>query len=125
MRATICILYTCLLIGSLILKWEVLQHEILLLAIGLSSYALTSGYGLYKYGRIPSYHTYGAKMTQWLVLLGAVAMLLDVSVWPLRVAVVAATLTNLEATAMTHILPEWTADVLSLFHARARLKSQP
>lgn len=116
------ILYTCLLIGSLILKWDVLQHEIILLGIGMSSYGLTTGFGLWKYGRIPSYHTYGAKATQWLVLGGAVAMLLDISIWPLRIALVSATLTNLEATLMTYLLPEWTADVLSVFHVRSALK---
>jgi len=113
------ILYACLLIGSLILKWDVLQHELVWIGVGLGSYALTTGYGLWKYGRVPSYHTYGAKTTQWLVLGGAVAMLLDVSVWPLRVAVIAGTLTNLEATAMTYRLPVWTADVLSIRHVKA------
>ena len=108
-----------MLIGSLILKWDVLQHETILLGMGLASYALTTGYGLWKYGRIPSYHTYGAKMTQWLVLGGAVAMLLDISIWPLRIAVVSGILTNLEATAMTYCLPIWTADVLSILHVRS------
>lgn len=112
------ILYACLLAGSLILKWDVLQHELVWIGVGLASYALTTGYGLWKYGRIPSYHTYGAKMTQWLVLIGAVAMLLDVSIWPLRVAVVAGVFTNLEATAMTYCLPVWTADVLSIRHVK-------
>jgi len=118
------VLYACLLVGCFILKWDVLQNELLLIGLGVSSYVLTSGYGLWKYGRIPSYHTYGAKSTQWLILFGAVAMLLDMSIWPLRVAIVAGTLTNLEATAMTHLLPVWTADLLSIFHARDHLKRQ-
>ena len=119
------ILYACLLVGSLILKWDVLQHELEWIAVGLASYAVTTGYGLWKYGRVPSYHTYGAKMTQWLVLIGAVVMLLDVSIWPLRVAVVAGVFTNLEATAMTYCLPVWTADVLSIRHVKeARNRQQ-
>ena len=116
------ILYTCLLTGSLILKWDVLQHEVVLLGMGLCSYALTTGYGLWKYRRIPSYHTYGAKTTQWLMLGGAVAMLLDISIWPLRIALVSGVLTNLEATAMTYCLPVWTADVLSILHVRSALE---
>lgn len=110
------ILYGCLLIGSLILKRDVLQHEVIWLTSALGSYALTSGFGLWKYGKIPSYHTYGAKTTQWLVLGGAVAMLLDWSIWPLRIACVGGTLTNLEATAITYTLPKWRADVLTLLH---------
>jgi cardiolipin synthase len=119
------ILYACLLVGSLILKWDVLQHEVVWIGVGLASYGLTTGYGLWKYGRIPSYHTYGAKTTQWLVLIGAVSMLLDISVWPLRVAVVAGTLTNLEATAMTYYLPAWTADVLSVWHVKEAMNRDP
>lgn len=112
------VLYVCLLIGCVILKSDVLRNEAVLLAVGLSSYALTTGYGLWKYGKVPSYHTYAAKLSQWLVLFGATAMLLDLSIWPLRIAIIAGTLTNLEATAMTYCLPEWTADVLSIFHVR-------
>ena len=52
------------------------------------------------------------------------AMLLDVSIWPLRIAILAGIATNLEATAMTHVLPEWTADLLSIFHARAHLRNR-
>ncbi|MCP4784481.1 MAG: hypothetical protein GY903_23395 [Fuerstiella sp.] len=108
------ILNTCLLIGSLILKWDVLQGELVWLLMAITSYAVSMGYGLWKYGRFPSYHTYGAKMTNYLVLGGAVAMLLDWAIWPLRVAAVAGTMANLEAIAITFVLPTWRADVLTL-----------
>jgi CDP-diacylglycerol--glycerol-3-phosphate 3-phosphatidyltransferase len=109
-------LYGCLAIGSLMLKWKELQPEIVWFIVPLVSYAITTGYGLWKYGRIPSYHTYGAKYSQWLVLAGATAMLLDWSMWPMRVASVAVTLTNMEATAISYVLPTWRADVLTLLH---------
>lgn len=110
------ILYASLIFGSLILKWEELQSEIPWLLMPLASYAVTTGYGLWKYGRIPSYHTYGAKFSQWLVLAGALAMLLDWSMWPMRIAATAVTLTNLEATAITFVLSTWRADVLTIRH---------
>ena len=109
-------LYGCLVIGSLMLKWKQLQPEIVWFIVPLVSYAMTTGYGLWKYGRIPSYHTYGAKYSQWLVLGGAIAMLLDWSMWPMRVASIAVTLTNVEATAISFVLPTWRADVLTLLH---------
>jgi len=112
------VLYGSLLFGMIWLRWDVLQHEAFWWIMGLCSYALTTGAGLWKYGRIPSYHTRGAKITQWLILLGAVSLLLDFSTWPFRIAILAGTLTNLEATAITWILPEWRADILSVFHAR-------
>jgi len=112
------VLYGSLLFGMIWLRWDVLRHEAIWWIVGLGSYALTTLAGLWKYGRIPSYHTRGAKITQWLILIGAVSLLLDYSSWPFRIAILAGTLTNLEATAITWILPEWRADVLSLAHAR-------
>lgn len=109
-------LYGCLAIGSVMLKWKQLQPEAVWLIVPLVSYAVTTGFGLWKYGRIPSYHTWGAKYSQWLVLAGATAMLLDWSMWPLRVASIAVTLTNMEATAISFVLPTWRADVLTLLH---------
>ena len=117
-------LYGCLAIGSLMLKWKQLQPEIVWFIVPLVSYAMTTGYGLWKYGRIPSYHTYGAKYSQWLVLGGATAMLLDWSMWPMRVASVAVTLTNMEATAITFVLPTWRADVLTLLHVLPKRSKQ-
>jgi len=117
-------LYGCLAIGSLLLKWKQLQPEVAWLIVPLVSYAITTGYGLWKYGRIPSYHTYGAKYSQWLVLGGATAMLLDWSMWPMRVASVAVTLANLEATAISFVLLAWRADVLTLLHVLPK-KSKP
>jgi CDP-diacylglycerol--glycerol-3-phosphate 3-phosphatidyltransferase len=101
------------------MRWDVLGPEAPWWIIGILSYALTTGAGLWKYGRVPSYHTYGAKISQWLVLVGAVCILLDYAVWPFRLAMLAGIITNLEARAITWILPEWHADVLSIFHARA------
>lgn len=109
-------LYSALIGGALLLSWELLKHELIWLAIGLGSYALTTGAGLWKYGRIPSYHTYGAKATQWFALIAGVCMVLGWTVWPMRLAVIAVTLTNLEATAITCVLKNWRADVLTLFH---------
>lgn len=110
------VLYAALIGGAVILSWDLLKHELVWLAVGLGSYALTTGAGLWKYGRVPSYHTYGAKGTQWLAMIAGVCIILGWSVWPMRIAVIAATLTNLEATAITCVLKEWRADVLTIFH---------
>ncbi|MEZ6058741.1 MAG: CDP-alcohol phosphatidyltransferase family protein [Planctomycetaceae bacterium] len=114
------VLYGSLFIGGLYLKWDVLQHELPWIIMAFASYALTTGYGLWKYGKVPSYHTYGAKLTQWLLLFGAVALLMEWAVWPFRIAATAGTLTNLEATAITYVLDEWRADVLTIRHVLSR-----
>ena len=109
-------LYGALIAGALILSWNMLQHELAWLIVGVISYVATSSYGLIKFGRIPSYHTFGAKKTQWLALIAGVSLILEWSAWPMRICVIALVLTNIEAMAITHVLKEWRADVLTLFH---------
>lgn len=116
------VLYGALLFGMLWLRWDVLKQEMVWWVVGLLSYFLTTAAGLLKYGRVPSYHTYGAKISNWLILIGGVCLLLDYSVWPFRLAMLGGTLTNLEATAITWYLPEWRADVLTLLHVLPQKK---
>ncbi len=118
------VLYFCLIIGCLVLKWDVLQTQWGWIAMALASYALTTGYGLLKYGRVPSYHTRGAKISQWIVLGAGVALVLDWSLWPLRIAAIATTVTNLEATAMTRLLDQWYPDLLSYSVAVRKQREQ-
>ena len=110
------VLYGAMFFGLFWFRGEVLVQEAGWWIVGLLSYLMTTGAGLWKYGRVPSYHTYGAKISQWFVLAGAVCLLLDYTLWPFRVAMFLVTLTNLEATAITWIQPKWKADVLTIRH---------
>ncbi len=114
------VLYGALFFGLFWFRDDVLIREASWWLVGLLSYLMTTGAGLWKYGRVPSYHTYGAKTSQWFVLAGAICLLLDYSVWPFRVAMFCVTLTNIEATAITWLLPKWQADVLSILHVIPR-----
>ena len=118
------VLYLALFFGLAWLKWSVLQGETLWWVTAFLSYVLTTSMGLWKYGKIPSYHTYGAKLSQWIVLVGGVSLLFSYSVWPFRVAMIAVTLTNLEATAITWYLKEWRADVLTVLHVKEHAPEQ-
>lgn len=104
-------LYTATLFGVGWLKWDLIRQEAAWLIAVVVSYALTSGAGLLKYGRLPSYHTRAAKVCWLLAGLATVSVLIDWSVWPLRIAAGAVVLTNLEAVAITVVLPEWTPEV--------------
>lgn len=110
------VLYGALFFGMMWLRWDLLRSEAVWWIAAFLSYVLTTSAGLIKYGKVPSYHTYGAKLSHWLILIGAVCLLLDYSVWPFRIAMVGVTLTNLEATAITWHLAEWRADVLTILH---------
>jgi CDP-diacylglycerol--glycerol-3-phosphate 3-phosphatidyltransferase len=114
------VLYAAMFFGLVWLKWDVLRLEFGWWLAAFLSYLITTSAGLWKYGKIPSYHTYAAKLSQWLMLAGGLSLLLDYSIWPFRVAMLATTLTNIEATAITWHLKNWRADVLSLRHALSR-----
>ena len=116
-------LYTATLFGLGWLKWDLIQQEAAWLIAALLSYALTSGAGLLKYGRIPSYHTRAAKTCWLLVGLATVSILADWSIWPLRIASGAVVLTNLEAVAITAVLPDWTPEVRTLAAALWKRKA--
>ena len=111
------ILYAALTGGALLLSWETLQHELVWILVAIGSYLMTTIAGLWKYGRVPSYHTYGAKTCQWMALIAGICVVLNWSVWPFRITTVAVLITNIEATAITFLLPQWRADVLTIFHA--------
>ena len=117
------VLYGALFFGLVKMKWDVLQPETAWWLTAFLSYVLTTAAGLIKYGRIPSYHTYGAKTTQWIILAGGVCLLLDYTIWPFRLAMLGTILTNLEATAITYCLKEWRADVLTIRHVWPAAKS--
>ncbi len=111
-------LYAAVLAGMLILRGAVLLEEWPWIAAPIGTYVLSSAYGWWKFGKIPNYHTRSAK-TSWLLMIGAiVGLLFDWSTWPLRIAMIGVTLTNLESIAITAILPQWQADVISVLKAR-------
>jgi CDP-diacylglycerol--glycerol-3-phosphate 3-phosphatidyltransferase len=109
-------LYAALLGGALILSPGMIQRESSWLVGAIGSYGITTAAGLWKFGKVPSYHTYGAKTCQWFALAAGICVILEWSAWPLRITSVIAVLTNLEATAITFALRRWQADVPTLFH---------
>jgi CDP-diacylglycerol--glycerol-3-phosphate 3-phosphatidyltransferase len=110
-------MYSAMLFGMIWLHGDLVRREWLWIVPAVASFAVTTSAGLIKYGRIPSYHTRAAK-TSWLVVsLAALCLFLDGPVWPLRLTAVCVILTNVEATAITCVLPDWHADVPSLWHA--------
>lgn len=83
----------------------------------VASYTLPSLVGLLKFGRLTSYHTWGAKLSA--VLMGPALLLLfgwDAA-WLFRVATIILAVAELEEMAITAVLREWRADVPSLRHA--------
>ena len=96
---------------------ELILREILFVSLAATSFTLPVAIGFLKYGRLTSYHTWGAKLSA--VLLGVSAPLLFAGgpAWPFRLSTVVLALAELEEIAITTVLPRWQANVPSLYHA--------
>jgi len=110
-------LYAALLIGTVMIYGATLRFELAWIIAALASYLISTAAGFWKYRRWPSYHTRAAKTSWFLIMLGAIGLFTDWSLWPLRVALAAVTITNLEALSITIVSPAWRADVTSIYHA--------
>jgi len=110
-------LYAGLLAGVVIMYGAELAPEMVWIIGAVATYVLSTIAGLWKYRRWPSYHTRAAKTSWLLMIIGAIGLLTDWALWPLRVALAAAAVTNLEALCITLISPSWRADVSSVYHA--------
>lgn len=90
----------------------------------VAAYVFPIVLGYLKYGRLTSYHTYGAKLSA--VVVGASAMWLFAGGPPLpfRIATWILVLAELEEIAITTISPEWRTNVPSIFHARRLLREE-
>ncbi len=73
---------------------------------------------LVKYGKPASYHTYSAKFWGITLFIAIIALFgfdyLEITLW---LTCICGVLYSVEEIAMTVILPVWTHDVLSIFHA--------
>jgi cardiolipin synthase (CMP-forming) len=114
------LLYGSLLFGSIALCYDELKNEWIWILMAVGSYAVTSLAGLIKFGKIPSYHTLAAKRSQIVVLIGGILLVLEIAVWPTRIAALAVFITNVEATLITWYSSKWLADVPSLLSVLRR-----
>ena len=110
-------LYTALLFGLFWLKGEELASQWPWMGVAMFSYALSVIAALIKFGRFPSYHTRAAKTCWFLVSVASIVLFAGWSTWPIRLAAIAVTATNLEAVAITLVLKAPRVDLPSIYHA--------
>jgi len=98
---------------------ELVRREASFVIAVLVFYFVPATLGLLKYGHLTSYHAWSAKFSA--VLLGGTAFLLFMGgpAWPFRFATPILILSGIEKIFMTAILPQWQANVPSLWHAMA------
>lgn len=110
--------YTSLLVALVILNHEAMHREAGWIAAAIGAYALSWLVALFKFGNLPSYHTWAAKAAWLVVGAGVICLIADWAAWPFRVAMFLVVLANLEAVMITLVLRAPRVDVPSLWHAR-------
>lgn len=110
-------MYGALLVGIVLLEGTTIVEEWAWIVPALLGYAFSWTLSFWKFGVLPSYHAWSAKVAWFLSLVAAVALLGFDRIWPLRVAAAAVTLANLEAVALTLRLDRARSDVRSFFTA--------
>ncbi|MDA1051095.1 MAG: CDP-alcohol phosphatidyltransferase family protein [Planctomycetota bacterium] len=110
-------LYTALLFGLFWLKGTEIASQWPWMGLAIVSYALSVSIALIKFGGFPSYHTRAAKTCWFLASVAAIALFAGWSTWPIRLAAIAVTATNLEAVAITFVLNAPHVDLPSIYHA--------
>lgn len=86
------------------------------------SYLVPVAIGFLKYGRLTSYHTWGAKLSAILIGSTAFILLMGGPALPFRLATLVLGVAAFEELAITAILPKWQSNVPSFWHARQLLR---
>ena len=101
------------------LSWVSLQNEWILILLALGCYLPEVLLSLIKFRRWPTLHTYLAKLTHLLVVIAGICLVLEWSIWPLRIALTFLMLTNLESLLIVAMMKHWQTDVGSLFELKS------
>jgi cardiolipin synthase len=112
------VMYTALLVAAVVLDGDRLLTHWPWIALPTVAYLIAGVFSVAKFRRWPNHHTRMAKVSWGLMLAGAVAFLAAWSLWPLRAALVGATMASIQSMMITRILHEWRADVPSASAAR-------
>lgn len=110
------VMYTVVAVCYWRLEADVIRQELPFFVAVFATWGLSAAVSLLRFRRLPSYHTVLAKAS-WLVAGVAAVLWLLGEPGPVPWALSLVILTNVEAVVMGLVLPRWTADVPSVFHA--------
>ncbi|MEL7499990.1 MAG: CDP-alcohol phosphatidyltransferase family protein [Planctomycetota bacterium] len=109
------VLSLSLVIGIAILEWDILRNERWLIGLAIVSYLTACGLCWFKFRRLPSFHTFAAKLTHFVVAIAGILLILTGAIGPLRVAAILVIATNLEVAIIVVQLKKWQSDVWTVF----------
>ena len=112
-------------VGVALLWPEIIVEEAPYVAVAIAAYLVPLLFGLIKYHRLPSFHTWGAKFCTTAVSISLLLVFLGISRLPFRLCVPLLVLESIQEIVMVLMLPQWHPNLPSLWHAlRYRSKSR-
>jgi CDP-diacylglycerol--glycerol-3-phosphate 3-phosphatidyltransferase len=96
---------------------DLVRRESEFVGVVVACYAAPTLFALLKYRRLPSYHTWMAKLAGVLMGTGGLVFLAGGPAWAFHIAAFAVLIEAIEEMAMTAILPQWRSNVPSFWHA--------
>ena len=107
----------CLPIGALLLWPDMMRGLIPFVVVALCAYLAPIIVGGLRYGRLPSFHTWGAKAMAVIVGLSLLLMFVTQNSLFFRICVPLLVLESIEELIMISVLPHWHPNVPSFWHA--------
>ena len=114
----------CGVAGIWLLWPEIVRHEWPWFAVAVVASFGVLGYGLLRWGRVPGYHTWLAKLLAVLLPVSMLPMLADWSAVPFRAAVALQVAGALEELAIALLLPNHVGEMKSAWHAWRQYRAQ-
>ena len=99
---------------------EIIIREAPYVATALTCFIIPLIMGFIKFGRLTSYHTWGAKLSAFLLSSSILLLLLEGPAWPFHVATIVFVFAEVEELCITALLTRWQPDVASVFHVLRR-----
>lgn len=111
------IIYAVMLFGLWQLWPQILERESGLMTFAFSCWVVLVLFGVVRFRRLPSYHTYAAKLAALALAPSYFALVLWDFYWPFRGVMYLFILVMAEQLIITAVLNNWEGDVRSLWHA--------
>ena len=107
-------------VGATLLWPDTMRAEAGYFALVLAALVIPNAWGLLRFRRLLGYHTLSAKGSGVLLAVGAIALFTGLTPIPFRLASFVELAVAAEYVAISLILPEWTGEMKSVWHAWRR-----
>jgi len=114
-------MYLTITVSAWLLWPELIKKDYVYIVIVVTAFVIPMIAGFIKFGRMPSYHTWLAKITTILLSITALFWFITQIVWPFKVAVIFQVLVMIEYIAITLHLKIWRGNIPSYLHVIGKL----